>query len=96
MTLRDRFNSAKRAGLVSSAALSTASRFYNRNLREPGDCAGDDALLAGLAIAEAEIGKGIGWIPRVQHLGELIANLKNDSPSGPQPSLRERSTSRAA
>lgn len=50
-----------------------ARRAFARNLAEPGDCAGNLPLLAGLAVAEAEIGRVAGWIPEVQRIGCAIA-----------------------
>lgn len=73
------FNFAYRRGLIDCAIsnrknfLSRARRALKRNLAAPGDCAGDPALLIGLSLAEAEIGRGAGWIPVVQKLGCEIA-----------------------
>ena len=50
-----------------------ASRAYQKSLLEPGDSAGDQALLLGLAIAQAQVGIHAGWIPEVQKLGVAIA-----------------------
>ena len=56
-------------------ALQRARRALARNRAEPGDCAGDLPLLAGLAVAEAEVGRGAGWLPVVQRKGVAIAQL---------------------
>lgn len=78
----NRINAAIRAKLISLDTdnkknfLARARRALHRNLNNPGDCAGDYALLIGLALAEAELGRGAGWIPVVQKLGCEIANLK--------------------
>ncbi len=45
-----------------------------RNLAEPGDCANDLPMLAALAVAEAQIGRGAGWIPEVQRIAYLIVS----------------------
>lgn len=50
-----------------------AQAAFRRNLTEPGDCRGDFPLLAGLAIAEAIVGRGAGWIPEVQRIGCNLA-----------------------
>lgn len=55
--------------------LARARKAMARNMAEPGDCKGDLPLLAGLAVAEAEIGRNPGWIPIVQKLGCEIAKL---------------------
>ena len=52
-----------------------ANRALKRNLQEPGDCAGDLPLLCGLAIAQAHVGIGPGWIPETQRIGCEIADL---------------------
>lgn len=51
-----------------------ARRAFRKNLREPGDCGNDRALLLGLAIAQAKVGMGPGWIPETQRIGCLIAS----------------------
>jgi hypothetical protein len=56
-------------------ALQRARRAYKRNLEDPGDCDGDIPLLAGLAIAQADVGMRPGWIPEVQRIGVAIAKL---------------------
>lgn len=69
---------AGRSFLVSlpdDKAIRRAQRNFRRNLAEPGDCKGDIALLAGLAIAEVAIGRGEGWIPEVQRVGVKIAEM---------------------
>jgi hypothetical protein len=55
--------------------LRRASAAYKRNQAEPGDCGEDISLLIGLAIAEAEIGVGPGWMPEVQKLGVYLAQI---------------------
>lgn len=55
--------------------LQRARRHYEKAIQEPGDCAGDDKLLIGIALASAQIGVGAGWIPEVQKLGVQIAEL---------------------
>jgi hypothetical protein len=55
--------------------LRRARRALKRAIADPGDCRGDAALLVGLAIAEAHIGRSAGWIPEVQALGCKIADL---------------------
>ena len=52
-----------------------AQKAYRRNLRNPGDCEGDTAVLLGLSIAEAHIGTGPGWIPEVQLHGVAYAEI---------------------
>lgn len=62
--------------------IARAKAAYRRNLENPGDCAGDKALLLGLSIAEAHIGTGPGWIPEVQRYGVNYAEiLENKSGS---------------
>jgi len=56
-------------------ALQRARRAYAKNLAEPGDCGNDDCLLAGLAIAQADVGVRPGWIPEVQRIGCNIATI---------------------
>ena len=53
---------------------------YARNLAEPGDCSGDDAMLRGLAIAESYIGRRAGWIPETQKLGVEFADYVSVNP----------------
>jgi hypothetical protein len=55
--------------------ISIAEKAYRRNLRNPGDCEGDTAVLLGLSIAEAHIGTGPGWIPEVQLPGVAYAEI---------------------
>lgn len=62
-------------GKPEDSRLRAAAHYYGRNRRNPGDCAGDDAMLLGLAIAEAHVGHGIGWIPEVQRIGAEIAKI---------------------
>jgi hypothetical protein len=77
----NRINQAIPARLIPSihhnrkSFLARANRALKRNLAEPGDCTGDMILLIGLALAEAELGRGTGWIPAVQMLGCKIAGL---------------------
>lgn len=52
-----------------------AERAYKRNLKNPGDCEGDDRLLFGLAVGESLIGQRAGWIPEVQRIGCSIADF---------------------
>jgi hypothetical protein len=52
-----------------------AEKAHRRNLRDPGDCEGDEFLLLGLSIAEADIGQGTGWIPEVQRVGVEYAKI---------------------
>ncbi len=54
--------------------LARARRALKRNLANPGDCAGDEKLLVSLAIAEAQVGRGQGWIPETQRIAILIAD----------------------
>lgn len=78
------YRAAHNAGLVPPPDRSIIRRStfrYRSNQREPGDCAGDDPLLAGLAIAESVIGHGPGWIPAVQALGCKIAALSDHRPN---------------
>ena len=78
MTLNQRIEAAKKAGLIKFIHDDTKHRvalIYRKLVRNPGDCVGDKALLQGLAIAEELIGQGPGWIPRVQELGCKIADL---------------------
>lgn len=78
MKLTALYRESAKAGLVhtpDSNALQRARRAYKRNLQEPGDCAGDIPMLAGLAIAQAEVGIRQGWIPEVQRIGVAIAKL---------------------
>jgi len=60
---------------ASSAFVGKAKRIYARNQEDPGDCAGDEFLLLGLSIAEADIGQGTGWIPEVQKIGVQYAEI---------------------
>lgn len=78
MQLASIYHASARAGLVHRPdrnALQRARRAYRKNLWEPGDCAGDVALLAGLAIAQAHVGVSPGWIPEVQRIGVAIAKI---------------------
>lgn len=78
MKIASLYRESAKAGLVYAPdknALSRARRAFKRNLQEPGDCAGDVPLLAGLAIAQADIGMSPGWIPEVQRIGVAIAKL---------------------
>ena len=74
-------NAATKAGLIDSILydrknfLARARRAYKRNLADPGDCAGDEKLLAGLAVAQAHVGTRAGWIPETQRIGVAIVNL---------------------
>lgn len=67
-------------------ALARARRAYQKNLADPGDCAGDSALLIGLAIAQADLGIFPGWLPEVQRVGCAIARLL--VPTCERPGLR--------
>ncbi len=72
------YKASAKAGLVHTPdknALQRARRAFKRNLQEPGDCEGDIPMLAGLAIAQAEVGLRPGWIPEVQRIGVAIAKL---------------------
>jgi hypothetical protein len=60
--------------VVHSEDVKRAEKCYKRNLKNPGDCEGDDALLFGLAIGESLIGQRAGWIPEVQRIGCSIAD----------------------
>jgi len=76
--LRDAYRQAAEHGYVHSpdyAAIRRAAAAYAGNCQEPGDCADKPAMLLGLAIAEADIGRGPGWIPAVQAVGVKIAKL---------------------
>jgi hypothetical protein len=78
MRITDLYREAAQRGIVNypdGNALARASRAYRKNLAEPGDCAGDEKLLAGLAIAEAEIGIRPGWLPECQRIGVAIAEI---------------------
>ena len=78
MKLTTLYRQSAKAGLVHTPdknALQRARRAYKRNLQEPGDCQGDIPMLAGLAIAQAEVGLRPGWIPEVQRIGVAIAKL---------------------
>lgn len=78
MKLTALYRQSAKAGLVHTPdknALQRARRAYKRNLQEPGDCHGDIPMLAGLAIAQAEVGMRPGWIPEVQRIGVAIAKL---------------------
>jgi len=55
--------------------LKKARRIYKQNQQEPGDCKGNEKRLAALAIAEAHVGQGIGWIPETQQIGYEIAKM---------------------
>lgn len=74
-------NAAIKANLIPSIAcgrtsfLARCRKAFAHNLAEPGDCAGDLKLLAGLAVAQAEVGVRAGWIPETQAIGCKIANL---------------------
>ena len=72
------YRQAHAAGLVSApddSAINRAWRAYQKNIDNPGDCAGDDSLLSGLAIGQACIGLRPGWIPEVQKIGCAIAKM---------------------
>lgn len=76
--LTSAISAAKQAGFVRFTDKNfklRAARAFNRNLADPGDCAGDEKLLAGLAVAQAEIGIRTGWLPEVQRIGVAIAEL---------------------
>lgn len=78
MKLTALYRQSAKVGLVRTPdknSLQRARRAYKRNLDEPGDCQGDIPLLAGLAIAQAEVGLRPGWIPEVQRIGVEIAKL---------------------
>lgn len=78
MKLAQIYYKASECGLVrypDRNALQRARRAFKRNQEEPGDCNGDLPLLMGLAIAQAEVGVGPGWIPEVQRIGCEIAKL---------------------
>lgn len=53
--------------------LRAAARAHRRLRRDPGDCGGDELLLKCLAVAEAVVGRGPGWIPEVQRIGCALA-----------------------
>lgn len=77
-TIAHTYRKAASARLVSppdANALNRARRAFRRNLAEPGDCAGDNKLLLGLAIAFADVGLRAGWIPETQRVGVAIAEL---------------------
>ena len=67
--------SAKLVGQPDANAIRRAQRAFKRNLAEPGDCAGDEKLLAGLAVAFADVGLRPGWIPETQRIGVDVAKL---------------------
>jgi hypothetical protein len=76
--LSNAIDRAKSAGIIhyiDANFRQRARRAYRRCLADPGDCAGDDSLLIGLAIGEAVIGRRPGWIPEVQRIGCEIARL---------------------
>lgn len=47
---------------------------YRRNIVNPGDCEDDITMLAALAVAEAMIGRGPAWIPKVQRIACDLAD----------------------
>ena len=61
--------------LIDPNFINRAEKAYRKNLQDPGDCAGDEFLLLGLSIAEADIGQGTGWIPEVQKIGVRYAEI---------------------
>ena len=79
MKIKSVYLKAHAAGLVShpgDTCIRSAAQYFARNKREPGDCGHDEKLLAGLAVAECELGNNYpGWILRVQALGVKIAGL---------------------
>lgn len=78
INLAELYRKAADAKLVSKPEakdIQRAQRAYKRNQQEPGDCRGNEKLLAALAIAEAEVGQGVGWIPETQRIGCEIAKL---------------------
>jgi hypothetical protein len=56
---------------VDAELVRRARNAYRRNCNNPGDCAGDKFLLLGLSIAEAHVGTGTGYIPRVHGTTEV-------------------------
>lgn len=51
-------------------------RYHWRKVQsDPGDLAGDNAALLGIAIATASVGIRPGWIPEVQRLGMAVAGI---------------------
>jgi len=78
MTLAELTKAAQAAGLIGDVDGRTVARRYRKYAADPGDCAGDEPLIMGLAIADAFIGTGHpGWIPVVQKTGCEIAELVN-------------------
>jgi len=61
--------------LIDPGFVGRAEKAYRKNLQDPGDCAGDEFLLLGLSIAEADVGQGTGWIPEVQKIGVRYAEI---------------------
>ena len=70
---RNNFAGINWSALFDRNTMRRARYAYRRNLSDPGDCKDDLPLLAGLAVAEAMIGRRAGWIPEVQRIGCLIA-----------------------
>ena len=64
------------ADLIGDIDIKAVHRKYHKLLADPGDCAGDDALLKGMAIADTYVGTGYpGYIPVTQKLACEIADL---------------------
>jgi len=54
--------------------LSRSRHAMVRNLASPGDCASDLAMLAALAVAQAQVGVSPGWIPETQRIAYTIVS----------------------
>jgi len=76
MNLTQLISKAQSAGLIGHVDHNAVQRKYLKLLQNPGDCAGDEALIMGMAIADVYIGTGYpGYIPVTQKLACDIADL---------------------
>jgi hypothetical protein len=77
MTVTEVYKHAAAAGLVFApdpASIRRAQRYFRRNKSDSGYCL-DAGTLLGLAIAEADVGHQLGWLPVVQRIGMEIARM---------------------
>lgn len=82
MTLEQLLRISQQRGLVPDHVQLASARAKLRALRRnPGDCEGDEGLLAGLAIAQCVISQGPGYIPVVQRLACDIAAIHDSGVS---------------
>jgi hypothetical protein len=88
------------ATMMSPEVRARARRIYRKALADPGDLRGDDSALAGIAVAEALVGRGPGWIPEVQKIGMQIAaamdQLRKEGKIAPNPKHRGKKSKRVS